>query len=89
MKKLLLKRKIDLVGQLDGNDDGTDLPSISGGLTYPITVNDRSVILEFILRRLEWTRLQTLVILKSNSTSITFCVDSSIDELHIDISSTG
>ncbi|CAF4446256.1 unnamed protein product [Rotaria sp. Silwood2] len=89
MKKLLLKRKIDLVDQLDGNDHGTDLPSISGGLTYPITVNDRSVILEFILRRLEWTRLQTLVILKSNSTSITFCVDSSIDELHIDISSTG
>ncbi|CAF2637792.1 unnamed protein product [Rotaria sp. Silwood2] len=44
---------------------------------------------EYIIRRLEWTRLQTLVILKSNSTSITFYVDSSIDELHIDISSTG
>ncbi|CAF1276448.1 unnamed protein product [Rotaria magnacalcarata] len=89
MKKLLLKSKSNLVGQLDGNDDGTDLPSISGGLTYPIAVNDRPVILEFILRRLEWTRLQTLVIFESNSTSITFYVDSSIDELHIDISSTG
>ncbi|CAF1348949.1 unnamed protein product [Rotaria sordida] len=89
MKKLLLKSKFDFVGQLDGNDDGTDLPSISGGLTYPITVNDRPVVLEFVLRRLEWTRLQNLVIFTCNSTSITFYVDSSINELHIDISSTG
>ncbi|CAF3711602.1 unnamed protein product [Rotaria sp. Silwood1] len=90
MKRLLLRKKIDRIDQLDENDDdGNDLPSISGGLTYPITTNDRSVILEFILRRLEWTRLQTLVIFKSNATTITFYVDSSIDELHIDISSTG
>ncbi|CAF4418758.1 unnamed protein product [Rotaria sp. Silwood2] len=90
MKKLLLKNKFQRTVQLDENDDGTDLPSVSGGLTYPITINDQSVISEFILRRLEWTRLQTLVIISNyNSTSITFFVDSSIDELHIDISSTG
>ncbi|CAF4639398.1 unnamed protein product, partial [Rotaria sp. Silwood2] len=88
MKRLLVLNKLDFIDQLDQNYDGSDLPSISGGLTYPITINDKPVILEFIIRRLEWTRLQTLVLLKSNSTSIVFYVDSSIDELHIDISST-
>lgn len=89
MQKLLLRSKIDVVDQLNSTDDSTDLPSISGGLTYPITVNDQSVISEFILRRLEWTQLQSLAIFKSNATSVTFYVDSSIRELLIDISSTG
>jgi len=80
----------DIVDPLDGNDDDDiDLASISGGLTYPIIAADRSVISEFILRRLEWTRLQSLFTYKSNSTSILFYVDSSIDELHLDISSMG
>ncbi|CAF3877300.1 unnamed protein product, partial [Rotaria sp. Silwood1] len=86
IKKFLFKRQFDLIDQLDGNDDDTDLASISGGLTYPISVNDRPVILEFML---QWTKLQNLVIVKSNLISITFHVDSSIDELHIDISSIG
>ncbi|CAF4656982.1 unnamed protein product, partial [Rotaria sp. Silwood2] len=50
---LLLLSKLDFIDQLDQNYDGSDLPSISGGLTYPITINDKSAILEFIIRRLE------------------------------------
>jgi hypothetical protein len=84
-----MKARVLSADPLDGNDDGIDLASISGGLTYPIIAADRSVISEFILRRLEWTRLQSLFMYKSNSTSILFYVDSSIDELHLDISSMG
>ncbi|CAF3310269.1 unnamed protein product [Rotaria sp. Silwood2] len=53
MERLLLLSKLDFIDQLDQNYDGSDLPSISGGLTYPITINDKSAILEFIIRRLE------------------------------------
>jgi hypothetical protein len=84
-----MKARVLSADPLDGTDDGIDLASISGGLTYPIIAADRSVISEFILRRLEWTRLQSLFMYKSNSTSILFYVDSSIDELHLDISSMG
>ncbi|UJR38739.1 hypothetical protein I4U23_031404 [Adineta vaga] len=90
MKKrslLLLSSRIqqDLIDPLNGND----LASISGGLTYPITIEDRSVIAEFILRRLEWTRLQSIFMYKAKSTSGIFYIDSSINELHLDISSMG
>ncbi|CAF2881734.1 unnamed protein product [Rotaria sp. Silwood2] len=43
-----------------GHYGDTNLASISSGLRYPITVNDRPIISEFILRRLKWTKLQTL-----------------------------
>jgi hypothetical protein len=72
---------------IDYND--TDLASVSGGLTYPIANVDRSVISEFILRRLEWTKLQSLLMFKSRSVSVVFYIDSSIDELHLDLSSMG
>ncbi|CAF4700557.1 unnamed protein product, partial [Rotaria magnacalcarata] len=68
-------------------DGGMDLASISGGLSYPITNEGRPVISEVILRRLESTKLQTLLISKSNSASAAFHVDSCIDELHLVISS--
>jgi hypothetical protein len=89
MKTRVFKASYDVLDPLDGSDNDTDLASISGGLTYPITVADRSVISEFILRRLEWTRLQSLFMYKSISTSVEFYVDSSINELHLDISSMG
>ena len=72
---------------LDGRGNDTDLASISGGLTFPITPDDQSVVAEFILRRLEWTRLQSIFICKSTFISIAFYVDPSVDELYLDISS--
>ncbi|CAF5094444.1 unnamed protein product, partial [Rotaria magnacalcarata] len=86
MKKNLFKDPID---RLDATDGGMDLASISGGLSYPITNEGRPVISEVILRRLESTKLQTLLISKSNSASAAFQVDSCIDELHLVISSMG
>ncbi|CAF1224195.1 unnamed protein product [Adineta ricciae] len=86
---VLTKILPDLIDPLDGKNDDIDLASISGGLTYPITTDDRSVIAEFVLRRLEWTRLQSIFIYKAKSTSGLFYVDSSIGELHLDISSMG
>ncbi|CAF0762621.1 unnamed protein product [Didymodactylos carnosus] len=87
--RALLTPKIrdDVIDPLDGSGDNTDLATISGGLTFPITVNDTSAISQFVLRRLEWTRLQPILLLKSNGTSISFQVDSSINELQIDITS--
>jgi hypothetical protein len=87
MKARIYQNHYDILDPIDGSDNDTDLASISGGLTYPIFPVDRLVIAEFILRRLEWTRLQSLVLLKSNSTSVQFYVDPSMDELHLDISS--
>jgi hypothetical protein len=90
MKTRIFQAYYDVLDPLDGSDNDTDLASISGGLTYPIFVADRSVISEFILRRLQWTRLQSLLTYKtSSSASVEFYVDSSIDELHLDISSMG
>lgn len=89
MKTRQFKAQADLYDPLDGSDGDTDLATITGGLTYPITNDDQRVISEFVLRRLAWTRLQSLVLLKSNASSITFYVDSSIDELYLDISSMG
>ena len=89
MKSRAFKAQYDVVDPLDGTDGNTDLASISGGLTYPIIASDQPVISEFVLRRLEWTRLQSLFISTSSSTSIVFYVDSSIDELYLDISSMG
>ena len=87
MKARMFEAPIRIVDPLDGSDSNPDLASMSGGLTYPITVADRPIISEFILRRLEWTRLQSLIMLKSSSASVVFYVDSSINELHLDISS--
>lgn len=74
---------------LDGSNGDTDLATISGGLTFPIYTHDSSAIAEFIARRLEWTRLQTLVMLSTTSKTTDFYVDSSIDELQIEICSLG
>ncbi|UJR20150.1 hypothetical protein I4U23_023282 [Adineta vaga] len=79
----------DSIDPLDGRNNDTDLASISGGLTYPIKVEDRPVIAEFILRRLEWTRLQSIFMYKAKSTSGMFYIDASINEVHLDISSMG
>ncbi|CAF1095611.1 unnamed protein product [Adineta steineri] len=85
-----IKRRIfNKIDPLDENNNDFDFASISGGLTFPININDRIVISEFILRRLEWTRLQTIFISKSKSISTRFYVDSSINELYLDISSMG
>ena len=72
---------------LNGRDNDTDLASISGGLTFPITAGDQLVVAEFILRQLEWTRLQSIFMCRSVSTATVFYVDASIDELYLDISS--
>lgn len=74
---------------LDGRDNDTDLASMSGGLTFPIIAGDQSATAEFILRRLEWIRLQPILMCKSTSTSMTFYVDPSIEILYLDISSIG
>lgn len=78
-----------LLDPLDGSDNDTDLASISGGVTYPVFLSDQSVVIEYIFRRLEWTRLQSLVNTKSTSIDLQFYIDSSIDEFHLDISSIG
>jgi hypothetical protein len=87
MAARIYRNYFDVLDPLDGSDNDTDLASISGGLTYPIFLTDRLIIAEFILRRLEWTRFQSLALSKSNSTSLQFYVDPSMDELHLDISS--
>lgn len=75
---------------LDGNGNDLDLASISGGLTFPIVDGDQATISEFVLRRLEWAKMQSLFLFKSNSSSaIQFYVDSTIDTLLIDIASLG
>ena len=89
MKTWKYRTNLRLLDPLDGSDNDTDLASISGGVTYPVFLSDQSVVIEYIFRRLEWTRLQSLVITKSTSTSLQFYVDPSIDELHLDISSMG
>lgn len=89
MKARMFKAPVDMMDPLDGSDNNPDLASMSGGLTYPISVTDQPIISEFILRRLEWNRIQSLVMLKSSSASAVFYVDSSINELQLDISSMG
>jgi hypothetical protein len=89
MKTRMFRAQSDVVDPLDGSDNDADLATISGGLTYPITAADQPVISEFILRRLEWTKLQSIFMFKSNSTSVVFHVDPFIRELHLDISSMG
>ncbi|CAF4386150.1 unnamed protein product, partial [Rotaria sp. Silwood2] len=59
-RALLRNKRIVIYSFLDGHYGDTNLASISSGLRYPITVNDRPIISEFILRRLKWTKLQTL-----------------------------
>ena len=78
----------DLFDPLDGSDNETDLASISGGVTYPVFLPDQDVITEYILRRLEWTRIQALVLVKTTSTVLEFFIDPSINEFYLDISST-
>lgn len=87
MKKRSFGNRVDLVESLDGTDGNLDLASMSGGLTYPITINDQSLVSELIVRRLEATKIHTLFIAKATSMLTSFYVDSAIDELHLDISS--
>ena len=89
MKTRMFRAQFDVLDPLDGSDNDTDLATISGGLTYPITAVDRPVIAEFILRRLEWAKLQSIFMFTSNSASVVFYVDQYITELHLDISSMG
>ena len=89
MQQRLYRASVDVVDPLDGSNGDLDLASISGGLTFPIVATDRTIVSEFVLRRLEWTRLQSVAIFTTNSTSMAFEVDPSIDELHLDISSMG
>lgn len=89
LKKIQPKIQNDIIDPLDGKNNDLDLASITGGLTFPITNDDNEVISNFIVRRLDWKRIQTITMFKPIGGSIDFHIDPTMDELLIDIISTG
>ena len=76
--------EVDVIEELD-KSNGTDLPSITGGVTMGINPQAVNATKDYILQRLEADKLTTIIFARGTNMNLTFYVDASIRSLQIEV----